>query len=454
MKRTLGVVVATVVSLTLAAKDQVLFFGAHPDDFEACMGLALRMRSDFDVSIVDFTRGEGGCGEEGFRDGSTGRKREAEEREVAKAFGTEPVFLSQVNFKGRYAFANEKVTGEIEDLLLACRPKAVFTHWPLDTHPDHVQCSAAVQHALFNVRRDHRFKTELYFYEVPPWETMNFRPAYHVDITDEIALATNLICKYVCQNGAKIARDKLGRVARQGLEAPVRVAYAERYATFSGRQIPGGVLDRYALKASLRVLHLDFRADPIKRDAVEDCLREAADKGYDAVLWEVADKIRWETYPGSVHPDAITKDEFREILNEARRLHLEPIPLLQAFGRPVGVQKSGGQGPSLRDLLKEYLELFGENVRHFHLGGDGFKAFCASADGSKRSCMERAAKHLKRVAEPLFFYDIKPGVWAEMVQDDPDAFEKTGLSKSFTVWRRDSEGDGNGGRRVWLDVFP
>ena len=455
----------------LEARDNVVFFGAHPDDFEAGMGLALRMRGDYDVHIVDFTRGEGGCGEQGFRDGSTAEKRMAEEGEVARAFGTEPIFLSQVNFQGRYAYANEKVTKEIEDLLLKLRPKAVFTNWPIDTHPDHVQCTAAVQHALHNVKRDSGFSTELYFYEEPPWETLNFRPAYHVDITSEIGEATNLIARYACQNGAKIARDKLGRVARQGREAPRRVAYAERYTTATGRQIPGGVLDRYAIKAPLVVLHLDFNTIQMRKETVVGCLREAARMGYNAVLWEVEDKIRWEACPECVHPEAFTKDEFRAILDEARRLNLEPIPLLQTFGHAEYVLMNGGHGDWMEDpefpacycvskpevrtflrrMLSEYLELFGDDVRHFHLGGDEAKAFCTCPVCSKRERMELYAEHLRFLAEPLLWYDIKPGIWCDMVLGDADAFRKANLPRSFTVWHWDYVYDGKGNKRAWTD---
>lgn len=230
------------------ARESVFFIGAHPDDFEAAVGLALCLKSDYDVHIIDFTRGEGGCGDAGFRDGTTARKRMAEEREVAKAFGTEPTFLSQVNYQGRYAYANEKVTREIEELVLKLRPKAVFTHWPVDEHPDHVQCAAAVRHALWNVKRDCGFVTEEYFFEEAPWQTMNYRPTYYVDVTSKIGAITNLIGKYECQDGKAIAQGKLKQMQERGRNAPTPVGYAETYATVSGQKIPGGLLDRYSVR--------------------------------------------------------------------------------------------------------------------------------------------------------------------------------------------------------------
>jgi len=469
-KSQLIVALIAIVVGTACARDNVLFVGAHPDDFEACMGLALRMKDDFDVRIVDFTRGEGGCGEDGFRDGSTAEKRMAEEREVAKAFGTPPIFLSAVNFRGFYAYADEKVTKEMEAVLVKYRPRAVFTNWPIDTHPDHVQCTAALQHAIFNVRRDHRQETELYFYEEPEWETKNYHPTYYVDVSSEVEGITNLVGKYVCQNGAKIAADKVKRMIRRGQEAPRRVEYAETFGTLTGNPIPGGILDRYSIRKRLLVLHLDFNTIQMRKETVMACLRTAARVGYNAVLWEVEDKIRWETCPECVHPDAFTKDEFREILAEARRLGLEPIPLLQTFGHAEYVLQRGHEDwmenpkfPAcycvskkevrrfLRKMIREYLDLFGKDVRHFHLGGDEAKAFCSCTVCSKRDRMELYVEHLNSLLGWLDLNQIKPGIWCDMILSDPAAFKKAGLPSSFTVWHWDYEYDGKGRRRDWTD---
>ena len=72
--------------LSLEAKETVFFVGCHPDDIENCLGLMLRMKEKYDVQVIDFTRGEGGCGPEGYTNGTTAVKRIAEEREVYTTF--------------------------------------------------------------------------------------------------------------------------------------------------------------------------------------------------------------------------------------------------------------------------------------------------------------------------------------------------------------------------------
>lgn len=221
----------------------------------------------------------------------------------------------------------------------------------------------------------------------------------------------------------------------------------------------------------LLVLHLDFNTIQMKKSCVLDCLRAGARAGYNAVLWEVEDKVRWETCPECVHPEAFSKGEFREILAEARQLGLRPIPLMQTFGHAEYVLLNGNHpewmedpafpacycvsNPEVRAFLKrllaEYLELFGDDVRHFHLGGDEAKAFGCCPVCSRRDRMELYVEHLKDMAAPLVERRIKPGVWCDMVLSDSTNFAKAKLPKVFTVWHWDYVYDGKGRQRDWTD---
>ena len=237
-------------AFSLEAKDTVFFVGCHPDDIENCLGLMLRMREKYDIQVIDFTRGENGCGPKGYADGTTAVKRIAEEREVCKAFGCEPIFLSQINHNGM-AHAEPQVTAEIEKLIVERKPKAVFVNWPIDGHPDHVQCSAATMHAVFQARK--AAPTELYFYEEPPGEGYNFNcHCYYVDVSEQIDEACALCCKWACQHGDRIAKKKRIRLAKHGATAPKPVAFAEVYTTFKGDAVPGGVLEEFAISKTMK----------------------------------------------------------------------------------------------------------------------------------------------------------------------------------------------------------
>ena len=239
-------------ALSLEARETVFFVGCHPDDIENCLGLMLRMKEKYDVQVIDFTRGENGCGYEGYFDGSTAVKRIAEEREVCKSFGLEPIFLSQINHGG-LAHAEPQVTAQLARLIVERKPRAVFVNWPIDGHPDHVQCSAATMHAVYFAKRELKSSPELYFYEEPPREGQNFRcHCYYVDVTSQIDEACDLCRKYVCQNGERIASVKRSRLSVHGADAPTPVAFAEVYTTFTGDPVPDGVLEEFAIDKTMK----------------------------------------------------------------------------------------------------------------------------------------------------------------------------------------------------------
>ena len=189
------------------------------------------------------------------------------------------------------------------------------------------------------------------------------------------------------------------------------------------------------LASGLLVLHLDFNTIQMKKEAVVDCLREAAGMGYNAVLWEIENKVRWETCPECVDPEAFSKDELKQILAEADRFGLEPIPLMQTFGHAEYILRHDKYAdwkeshtnlacycvsrPDVlafqKTLLREYLELFGDRVRRFHLGGDEALAFGTCTRCRAFDKMDLYVRHLNAVSEELMAKGIRPGVWADMV---------------------------------------
>lgn len=187
--------------------------------------------------------------------------------------------------------------------------------------------------------------------------------------------------------------------------------------------------------ASLLILHMDMNSIQMKKESVIEHLRMAADVGYNAILWEVEDKVQWETCPECVSPGAFTKTKFREILAEADRLGLEPIPLLQTFAHAEYVlaqEKHRGwrevpenptcycvSNPEVREFqkrfIREYLDLFGPKVRHFHLGADEAHVFGTCTLCSRKGKLELFVEHLNVVADVLRERGVKPGIWCDMM---------------------------------------
>ncbi len=215
------------------------------------------------------------------------------------------------------------------------------------------------------------------------------------------------------------------------------------------------VLGNQVKQKPLIIFHIDMNSVSLKKEYLRTWLKNLADMGYNAVLWEIEDEVQWETCPECASPDAFTKKEFREILDYSRKLGLEPIPLLQTIAHAEYVLQKKKyipfrenpkrydcyciSNPEVREFLtkwiREYLDLFGD-IRYFHLGGDeahtmGTCPRC-SAYVKKYGANALYLSHLKEIAKPILEKGIRPGVWDDMILKYPDQLSMT--PKEFVLW--------------------
>ena len=236
------------------AADKVVFFGAHPDDSEGFAGTAFLLAKDYEVHVVDLTRGELGLGMPGLKDGSTAARRTEEEKKACAVLGATPHFLGEID---GFACASDRAAEELGKLLKELQPKAVFTHWPLDNHADHVQCSALLQNAL----RKTGLAPEVYYYEVLLSQTCNWHPIYSVDISATMTNKVQMLRNYACQNvNDSLVRSKERQARYRGGWRSPSVTYAETFTTFSGHPVRGGVLESLKETAHLTATYDDAAA--------------------------------------------------------------------------------------------------------------------------------------------------------------------------------------------------
>ena len=227
-----------------------------------------------------------------------------------------------------------------------------------------------------------------------------------------------------------------------------------------------GVAMMSAVAAPKLVLHLDFNTAQFRREVVVGMLQEAARDGYDAVLWEIENKVKLDSLPGIAVEEAFTKDEFRGLLQEAERLGLEPIPLLQTFGHAEYVLSKPAytnlreqadrydcycvSKPEVAELQKrvvaEYLDLFGPKVKWFHLGGDEALVFATCPVCKARKPMELYSEHLDAVASVLRAKGVRPGIWCDMVMGDKYVADLAKVPRDFIIWHWDYQ---VGAKNTW-----
>jgi LmbE family N-acetylglucosaminyl deacetylase len=156
---------------------KIVCVGAHPDDPESGCGgtLARYTAAGHRVAVVYMTRGEAGIAGKSHDEAATIRTAEAEE--ACKVLGARAVFAGQID--GATEVNKERAQALLK-LLAAEEPDVVFTHWPIDTHPDHQAASLLTLRAYLAAPK--RFG--LYYFEVNSGsQTLGFVPAAYVDIT-------------------------------------------------------------------------------------------------------------------------------------------------------------------------------------------------------------------------------------------------------------------------------
>ncbi len=221
----------------------------------------------------------------------------------------------------------------------------------------------------------------------------------------------------------------------------------------------------------IRGFHIDMNIAQFRGPYLKQELRTLADLGYNTIVWEVENNIRWETCPECVSPDAFTKSEFRDILAYSRDLGLEPVPLLQTLGHCEYVLKNERYAPLaevpgridqycprnpevvtfLKKWINEYLAVFGR-VRYFHLGADeaytlGECPRC-KAYAAEHSLSELFIGHINSVAAPLIERGIRPVIWGDMLLHHPEALEKLSRRVVIFDWLYDRY-NGLPAVRVW-----
>jgi len=217
-----------------------------------------------------------------------------------------------------------------------------------------------------------------------------------------------------------------------------------------------------ALPAQSKIVgfHVDMNIAQFRGEYLKERLKLLADLGYNTVIWEIENNIRWETCPECVAPDAFTKEEFKEILAYSRKLGLEPIPLLQTIGHceyvlknerykplaelPERIDQYCPQNPEvvrfLRKWTDEYLEVFGP-IKVFHLGADeaytlGQCPRCR-AYAEEHSLSELYIGHINALSQPLADKGVRPIIWGDMILHHPEALDKLSRKVMIFDWLYD-----------------
>ncbi len=245
LEKSVGAAGASLLGLPLAEaargegsaprKLKVIVAGGHPDDPESGCGgtMALYASQGHEVVSLYLTRGEAGI--PGKSHDEAARIRTAESLRACEILKARALFAGQIDGATE---VNPSRYRAFADILNAERPNIVFTHWPVDTHPDHRAASLLAYDAWLRSR--HAFA--LFYFEVMSGsQTQNFAPSHYVDITSTESLKRAACMAHVSQNPEEFyaQHDVMNRF--RGMECGVKFAegFIEHVQSFVGAPAGG-----------------------------------------------------------------------------------------------------------------------------------------------------------------------------------------------------------------------
>ena len=198
----------------------MLCVGGHPDDPESgCGGTLARYAAlGHAVTILYLTRGERGI--EGKSLDEAARIRSAESEAACQILGAQARFFGQIDGATELSRAH---MDSMRRIFTTAKPDIVFTHWPIDTHPDHQVASILAIRGWMGLPTTH-----LYFFEVNAGsQTQGFLPNTYVDISAVVEQKKTALFAHVSQDGRGIWREHHEVMAQwRGREAGVAAAEA------------------------------------------------------------------------------------------------------------------------------------------------------------------------------------------------------------------------------------
>ena len=179
---------------------KILVTGAHPDDPESGCGGTMRrfVELGHDVAVLYLTRGEAGI--TGVAHDEAAEIRTAEALAACEVLQVRPLFFGQIDGD---TYVNSQAYADMARVIESEDPDVVFTHWPIDTHPDHRVNSNLVYDTWNRFRGDETKAFDLYYYEVMTGiQSQNFHPTHFMDITEVAAIKKEATLKHVSQEAA------------------------------------------------------------------------------------------------------------------------------------------------------------------------------------------------------------------------------------------------------------
>jgi 4-oxalomesaconate hydratase len=211
----------------------IVFIGAHPDDFTCAMGgTAALLSKEFNIHVICATKGSVRQTDEKVMTAHA-MMREKEKLAAAAVIGAKVTFLDCID---QEVYADKETCGKIKNILTRLKPVAVFTLWCADNHPDHSAICEATRKAL----RPEKNPPLLYFCECSvSGQCRHFIPTVRVDISSAFETKIKMLRYYKSQNvDDQMVEGAAIRARFRGFEKNIFIRYAEAFILYDGFKHP------------------------------------------------------------------------------------------------------------------------------------------------------------------------------------------------------------------------
>ena len=163
-------------------KLKIVVTGGHPGDPEYGCGGTISRCTDIGHEVILFYLNRGEAGITGKSATEAANIRTAEAMQACEILKARAVFATQIDGQ---SVVDATRYNEFYEILTEEKPDIIFTHWPIDNHPDHRALSTLVYDAWRRLKESQPSNPPvLYYYEVSNGEdTLMFSPTYYIDIT-------------------------------------------------------------------------------------------------------------------------------------------------------------------------------------------------------------------------------------------------------------------------------
>lgn len=190
-------------------KINILAFGAHPDDVEACgAGLLIKAKNEgYTTGIIDMTRGEGS---------NFGTKKERDQEAKAAAKILKLDIRENLNIPDIYVHESDENIAKVAAIIRKYKPDVIIAPYGRDLHPDHARTGRIVERAAFFAKIK-KYKTKKY---TEPHQTgvlmyymlhTEFKPSFVLDISEEYPIRLKSLLAHTSQFYKPAGRGKYSK---------------------------------------------------------------------------------------------------------------------------------------------------------------------------------------------------------------------------------------------------